>query len=575
MVSGHKKKTMVLLVVCACALICFVFIDVKYDKNIRFSKPSGFYNEAFQLEILGGGRNQVYYTLDGSEPTIESYLYEKEKTILIDDVTLNENIYSARTDTSTAFFTELVEQYSMDNPNYTVPNYKVDKCNVIRAAVFDKDGKCLDTAEGVYFVGFEEKTGYENIYVASIVTDPENLFGYEQGIYNTGRIFDEYVSAGFNPEDWKTEYWWWWNTNYKREGREGEREASVVIFDENRDVVLSQNCGIRIQGGGSRGYLPKSLGCFARVEYSGSNEFQADIFEKDVFPHKFVFFSGGDDNVFKLKDYLANYMEQELSFATMKFIPCAVFLDGEYWGIYYITENYNSDYVSDHYDVNEDQVIIVKNKEITEGDEGDLNTFFNMQEYISTNDMTISENYNQACTLIDIENYIDYYAAQIYIGRNNDWPGGNWAAWRTRDDDGSKNGDTKWRWMLFDVNSGGLDIYQMESDALAGALERDPVFYSLYQNEEFRVKLAKRILYIGKEIYTPEKCETFLENYEATMKEPIMVSNLRFYNSTREDEFNLNLANMKAFFEVRYEVVWKLLVNNMGETWLEENGIQK
>jgi len=566
---------MSLLVMAIFVLVCFIFVDIKYDENIRFSKDSGFYSQAFELHIIGGGGNRVYYTLDGSEPSEKSYLYDEKNPILIEDATIQENVYSARTDTSTSFMTELVEQYSMNNPNYTVPNYNVDKCNVVRASVYDEEGRCLDSIEGVFFVGFEEKQGYDDIYVASIVTDPENLFGYEKGIYNTGRLFDEYLSAGFDPEDWKSDYWWWWNANYKQEGREAEREATVTIFNEKRDVVLNNNCGIRIQGGGSRGYLPKSIGCFARIEYSGSNEFSAELFDKNVFPHKFVFFSGGDDNVFKLKDYLANYLEKELNFATMDFIPCAVFLDGEYWGVYYITENYNADYVSDHYDVNKDQVIIVKNKEITEGEESDLNMFFSMQEYISSNDMTISENYYQASTLIDIDSYIDYYAAQIYIGRNNDWPGGNWAAWRTRENDGSKNGDGRWRWMLFDVNSGGLNLSQMDQNVLNEALERDPVFYSLYQNEEFRIKFAQRILYIGDKIYTPEKYEAFLEQYVLTMKEPILVSNLRYYNATREEAFEQNVENMRMFFSLRYEAVWNLLVNNMGETWLKENGIQK
>ena len=56
------------------------------------------------------------------------------------------------------------------------------------------------------------------------------------------------------------------------------------------------------------------------------------------------------------------------AFSTMDFIPCALFLDGEYWGMYYITENYNRDYISSHYQVEEDNVIMIKNGELAEGE---------------------------------------------------------------------------------------------------------------------------------------------------------------------------------------------------------------
>jgi len=181
-------------------------------------------------------------------------------------------------------------------------------------------------------------------------------------------------------------------------------------------------------------------------------------------------------------DYLANTLEQELNFSTMKFIPCAMFLNGEYWGEYYITESYNADYISDHYHVDKEEVIMIKNGEITEGTEGDLNLFFEAWYFISENDMTILENYEQACNFIDLDSYIDYYAAQVYIARCNDWPGGNEAVWRTRENNGSRFGDGKWRWMLFDVNSGGMTIDLADADTLAALLQRDSVFYSLYQN---------------------------------------------------------------------------------------------
>lgn len=124
--------------------------------------------------------------MDGSEPGLDDYRYDTEESILIADATMNDNVYSIRTDTTVAFLNDLMETYSWENPKYTVPDYYVDKYNIVRASVFDKSGNCLDSITGVYFIGFQDKSGYDGIYTACIVTDPDNLFGYENGIYVTG-----------------------------------------------------------------------------------------------------------------------------------------------------------------------------------------------------------------------------------------------------------------------------------------------------------------------------------------------------------------------------------------------------
>lgn len=558
--------------------------DFKSGVHITFSIESGYYDDALELKIFGGGHtgNRICYTLDGSEPGMDSNLYDANMPIILTDATSNENVYSMRTDTSTAFQHDLVSRYSRKDPGYTVPNHKIDKCNVVRASVFDRNGKCLDTITGVYFIGFQNKSGYDKVYTASIVTDPQNLFDYTTGIYTTGITFDntkerlpELEDENNTLEWWYTD-WWWWTSNYSNEGMEWEREADVTIFDENRKIILSENCGIRIQGGGSRGKLPKSIGCYARKIYEGNSEFQTDLFRINQYPHKFVFFSGGDDNTFKLRDCMANTMEQELSFATMDFIPCAVFLDGEYWGIYYITESYNRDYISDHYHVKEDNVIMFKDGGLAEGNEEDMWLYYVAMDFIASNDMSLKENYEQACNLIDMDSYIDYYAAQIYIARDSDWPGNNYAAWRTRKNDGSAYGDCRWRWMLFDANSGeSLSADRAKSDTLSWTLTSEPAFYSLFLNNEFRVKFAERILYIGREIYSEENCQIFFERYSQKMQEQIGISNLRFYNDAKRDMFDENIENTRMFFKTRYNNIWNFLVNSLGEEWLKQNGIQK
>ena len=562
--------------------------DVKVGRII-FSRPSGFYDEPFTLRIKAP-TNQIYYTLDGSEPVRgKKGTFRYEGSVEIDDATSNKNVHSMRTDVTTGFDLEAVETLSKGRRvmNYQTPDYPVDKCTILRAAFYDIDDSRSEIETASYFVGYKDRKGYGGVKVVSIVTDPDNLFDYEKGIYVTGKTFHDFAASDpFENDDiWYRHFWWWWDANYHNRGADWEREANVQFFSGDGDLILQQQAGIRIQGGGSRGYLPKSLNLYARRIYDGDTRFHYDFFDTGFNPKRLTLTCGGDDCYTKQKDRLVSELAADQGFATMHYEPCLLFLDGEFWGFYYLTEKYDAKYFSYYYDVPEEEVLIVKNNEAGTGLEEDQALYEEMKSFIEENDMSVKKNYKKACELIDMDSFINYYAALIYCGRCGDWPNGNFALWRTREappetetsgesstnsesDSSSPYRDGRWRWILFDVNSEAISSELTEHDTLHYVIKANKMkmFGSLCKSPEFRRKFEERILEYGSTIFTPESVNEKVDEYAKQMTAPMAIHFRRFFGKNSGLDFtDITDTNIRGFFTDRYSTVQEFLKKNFDD----------
>ena len=271
--------------------------DVSKNSQLKFSVPPGFYSDPFQLEITAP-TDEIYYTLDGTDPDRNSMRYTGP--LKITDVTSNENVHSARTDVTAGFLLDLLDEYSF-RPSLinVVPDFPVDKCTIIRAVYYDAEGEQSPVETGSYFVGYDRKDGYENMHVLSIVSDPKNFFDYDTGIYVLGKRFERFLDEG-GLDGVEGPIWNWWTGNFSCYGREWERLVSLQFFDPDGNMILSQEGGIRIHGGGTRGSVPRSFNIYARTEYDGNTVLHHDFFQTGFEPDKVILSSGGDDRYSKL-----------------------------------------------------------------------------------------------------------------------------------------------------------------------------------------------------------------------------------------------------------------------------------
>ena len=79
------------------------------------------------------------------------------------------------------------------------------------------------------------------------------------------------------------------------------------------------------------------------------------------------------------------------------------------------------------HDINANDVSMLElNAEIVDGDNQE---YIQLRQFIQQNDLSNDQNYNYVINQIDIDNFMEYNIAQIYMD-NRDYPGNNIKYWK-------------------------------------------------------------------------------------------------------------------------------------------------
>jgi hypothetical protein len=478
----------------------------------QFSHSSGFYSNSFELSFTADDPEaEIYYTLDGSEPSVgnieedeyqyinsypgENFLSRASKTFKYEEpITIrntNEEPY------------ELATINTRFSSSTQLPEDNIFKGTVVRAKIVKPDAISPTSETHTYFVTPDGTSRY-NLPVVAITTDEEHLFDYEHGIYVPGKVANNWYSEHPGEE---------WNdgrpANYNQRGETWEKAAHFEYFNEDMQPVFEQNIGIRIHGGWTRAYNMKSLRLYARNSYDDDNTLRYPFFEElpsrgdpaqsvTEFRRLILRNSGNDNYSTMYRDALMQELVKHLPVAIQAWQPVVHFINGEYWGIINLRERYDEDYIAAHYHMNPDDVVILEAwGNVDEGVPDDSEQFFSIVDYAERNNLNDEQHYRWVKERVDLENLAHYYAIQFYI-YNDDWPQNNMKFWRKRTSDFYINApgghDGKWRWMLYDTDF-GMNLYGSHNHTL-NAIERvtngsatDPtsrLFRQLLKNDEFK-----------------------------------------------------------------------------------------
>lgn len=403
--------------------------------ELCFSEAGYLFPETVRLELstISGKSGYITYTMDGAEPSRTSARY--------------------------------TEPLFLESGSGPFPNVY----SVCAKAWYD-DGSVSDTYVHTYFVNTEIDSRYTTA-IFSINGNPSELTEGPDGIL--------------------------YGTNYEDRGRASERKVHLEALSADGTLLFSQFAGVRVFGGSSRKYAVKSLKLFARKEYEqGKGTFSTSLFGSATADglapitryDKLVLRNGGDDfGLAFLRDELVQRLAIDAGFSAYEaVVPALAYINGSYYGFYWLHESYCDKYFQYRNGRSDGEYIILEGSDSYKSIAGNAAETAAAKEYnalyrqYAYADLTAEETFAALCSKIDVENYMDYMAYNIYIA-NHDWPHGNYRCFRYYAAEGEAYGtgerDGRFRFLLHDCDD-SFAIYTADAEAAARSNDLEEVLSS-------------------------------------------------------------------------------------------------
>lgn len=458
--------------------------------SIEFSQSGGYFSESFYLELSTAPSGAaIFFTINGEEPDINSEKYEKP-------LFLDHSFISP----------DSINQFTISPDDYYYYPESQDglpKIIVLRAAVFDDGGNQL--SEVVTHSYLIESLGFyiPQLPIVSLCGNHYDFFDYDHGILVPGVHFDPE-----NP---------FWTGNYYQRGNEWERDVNVECFIAGKNV-LNQSAGVRTHGGNGRRHTQKSLRLYARAEY-GLTHFEYPFFEKksiEKFKRLVLKPFSSSWSEAGIEDQVASEMASELNVDFTGSETVVLFLNGEYWGIYFLQERIDERYIEENYSTDRDCVEMIENW-YGQPVVGSNNDFLELYDFVELNDMAFQPNFEYVAEKIDLENFIDYQLFEIFIA-NYDWPANNMKCWK------SPCYDNQWRWIFFD------------GDGALGSFDVPSFSHALSTNHETWSTNPRSTLFLRKLIENDTFLDLFLTRLELLTTNQFSYENTsQIYDSIRNE----------------------------------------
>lgn len=409
----------ILVVMSVVAVLIYAFQSLGL-KGVSFSVKSGFYENDVDLEIKLGG------------------------VLLMRPIDIKYNMNGD----------DLGNTYELYNGSIKLEAPEEGyKLYTVTAAACKENGECTAPEVATYVLG-KNLSEDVTIDVVNVNSSQKNLYDYDIGIMVGGRTFDENAAAG---EQFPL-------GNYNNRGKAWMRDAFITRFDSNGDIIWEQSALIGVSGGTSSAYDVKSIKVSMELIDGSSKTFRLR--------------SGSQDRSFgNIRSSVVDRLAEESGFdgrtGTKRVV---MFLNGDYYGIFDMQDTFSEQNLLQKFQLSKKKNV---EKVTGNGTETDVFRIFGIEKEF-WNDLDSIENRDRIEELIDMDDYLKFYAILIMVN-DTDWPMNNFAAWRYvgGENENNKYEDGRIRFLIRDTDI----VYRTDGDAVWFEGSNEDTFRAIMENK--------------------------------------------------------------------------------------------
>ena len=418
-----------------------------FVEDVTVTVGRGFYNDPIDVKLDSTTDGAVIrYTTDGSAPSAtHGVLYvdpiRMDSTTTLRTAAFKDGFLPSAINTQTYLYPEQVIRQPADPAGVpsTWGTYKIGRTGRPVPADYEMN---QTQVEGHADTIIDD---LKSLPTLSIVMDPEDLFGGDDGIY---------IDA-FQSDETR------------------ERATSIEWFERDGGRELQMDTGIRLFGGWSRHFwaTPKKSFALKFKRPYGPTSLEFPLFSQNQVDSKIepteefdtvllraVFSDAWPDGASPpqyLRDLNARYSQLAMGQPSSHGTWVHLYLNGLYWGIYNPSERPDASFMASYFGGSKEEYDSVKHTglcgpgcatndsfEVIDGGD-DARRGFREALTLARRDLRDPESYDRFKELVDVENLADYILLQHYIG-NVDWPHKNWYASRKRE------GGEGWQFFVWD-----------------------------------------------------------------------------------------------------------------------------
>lgn len=336
------------------------------------------------------------------------------------------------------------------------------------------------------------------------------------------------ISISISPSDLKNLHNNAWVEKYLK-------PCHLEYFDKE-GTGFSIPGALKLFGGATRGHPKKSYEVKFKKAY-GKGSLEYKVFknvDSSIF-NSLVFRTGSQDEMGTasqktlIRDIVGTALVREYTSVDVQdYVPVALYLNGSYWGLYFIREKVDESFVANHHNVNATKYNTDLLRIDNQVKSGSTKKYNQLLSYIARNNMSNSKHYDYVKTQINIENFCDLWIAETWTA-NNDIVNVRFFSHPDID-----NG--RWHYIFYDLDFAFYNVnrnyYEFSTNPSGMTVNRYSTFLlrNLMKNKEFRQTYLERLSYNMKNTWKEEVVLKKIDDVIAEIGEDEIKRNLKRWN---------------------------------------------